>query len=110
MFCLETVCHTLFFQSLNRGIQKTHLRYSSEGLTSHSSRKSAISDGSLKGRELVTPTRLSTSVYPNRHGFMEQTSVSREVLIASLGQSDENYSPEGSSYIRPFVCSNFFFY
>lgn len=84
-------------ESPNREIQKTHLRYSSEGLTGHSSRKSATSDGSLNGRGSVAPTRLSTPASLNRHSFMEQTSVSRELFIASPGQSNENASSEDAS-------------
>lgn len=92
---------TSITESPDRGIQKAHLRYSSEGLTSHSSRKSATSDGSLKGSGSAAPTRLSTSVFLNRQGFMEQTSVSREVFMASLGQSNDNYSPEDVSSETP---------
>ncbi|XP_020571122.1 villin-1 isoform X2 [Phalaenopsis equestris] len=77
---------TSITESSNRGIQKTHLRYSSEGLFGHSSKKSTTSDGSLKGRGSAAPTGLSTSVSLNMHGFFEQTLVSRE--------SNENTSPE----------------
>ncbi|PKU80959.1 hypothetical protein MA16_Dca021478 [Dendrobium catenatum] len=83
----------VIFQSPNRGTQKTHSRHSSEGLTGHSLIKSSRSDGLFMERGSTAPTRLSTSVSLNRHGFIEQTSVSRELFITSPGQSNENSSP-----------------
>ncbi|KAI0512202.1 hypothetical protein KFK09_012840 [Dendrobium nobile] len=88
-------------ESPNRGIQKTHSRHSSEGLTGHSLIKSSTSEGLFMERGSAAPTRLSTYVSLNRHGFMEQTSVSRELFITSPGQSNENSSPEDAPSESP---------
>ncbi|KAG0473447.1 hypothetical protein HPP92_015304 [Vanilla planifolia] len=86
---------TQITESANRGTQKAHRGYVSEGLSDYSWRTSATSDGLHAQKGSPAAMAFSNSETLDHRVLLNQTSVIREHFMVSPIQLDETDSPEG---------------